>query len=64
MCSARCTAKFMDSEIELDGDLQELKALAAAPTLYPEFVSLNAVPSILGLLSHDNTDISLSVCDW
>jgi hypothetical protein len=35
--------------------------VAASPELYPTFVSLGAVKSLLGLLAHDNTDISLTV---
>lgn len=53
--------RFADSELELHEELQKLKALATAPELYPELVSLNTVPSILNLLSHDNTDIAIDV---
>ncbi|KAK9950615.1 hypothetical protein M0R45_006096 [Rubus argutus] len=53
--------RFADSEIELHEELQKLKALAGAPELYPELVGLNTVPSILNLLSHDNTDIAIDV---
>lgn len=53
--------RFADSELELHEELQKLKALASAPELYPELVSLNTVPSILNLLSHDNTDIAIDV---
>ncbi|XP_004288588.1 PREDICTED: beta-catenin-like protein 1-like isoform 2 [Fragaria vesca subsp. vesca] len=53
--------RFADSEIELHDELQKLKGLASAPELYPELVSLNTVPSILNLLSHDNTDIAIDV---
>jgi beta-catenin-like protein 1 len=50
--------KFVDSEVDLDESLRALSGLAGYPELYPEFCRLNAVPSILGLLSHDNPDIS------
>ncbi|KAM5558328.1 hypothetical protein ABKV19_020169 [Rosa sericea] len=53
--------RFADSEIELHEELQKLKGLASAPELYPELVALNTVPSILNLLSHDNTDIAIDV---
>lgn len=53
--------RFADSELELHEELQKLKALASAPELYPELVGLNTVPSILNLLSHDNTDIAIDV---
>ena len=50
--------KFVDSEVDLDEEVKRLGALAGYPDLYPEFVRLNAVPSILALLSHDNPDIA------
>ncbi|KAA8547646.1 hypothetical protein F0562_004075 [Nyssa sinensis] len=53
--------KFADSEIELHEEIEKLKILAGGPELYPELVNLNTVPSILGLLSHDNTDIAVDV---
>ncbi|THF97165.1 hypothetical protein TEA_003295 [Camellia sinensis var. sinensis] len=53
--------KFADSEIELHEEIQKLKILAGGPELYPELVNLNAIPSILGLLTHDNTDIAVDV---
>ena len=40
-----------------------MKAVATVPSLYPVLVELNVVPSILGLLNHDNTDISVGVVD-
>ncbi|GAB2211389.1 hypothetical protein Drorol1_Dr00024701 [Drosera rotundifolia] len=53
--------KFADSEVELHEELLKLKLLAGGPELYPELVNLNTVPSILGLLNHDNVDISIDV---
>ncbi|KAI6691371.1 hypothetical protein NL676_028199 [Syzygium grande] len=53
--------RFADSEIELHEELQKLKVLAGGPELYPELVSLNTIPSVLGLLGHDNTDIAIDV---
>ena len=50
--------KFVDSEVDLDEEIRRLKSLAGHPELYPEFVRLNAVPSILGLFTHDNPDIA------
>ena len=50
--------KFVDSEVDLDESLRALSALAGYPELYPEFVRLNAVPSILDLLAHDNPDVA------
>merc|ERR1719510_1874786 len=55
--------KFLNSEIELHDAIQDLRTLATAPDLYPTFVDLQCVPSILGLLSHENSDISIAVVD-
>jgi len=55
--------KFMESEMELNDAVQDMKAVATVPSLYPVLVDLNVVPSILGLLNHDNTDISVGVVD-
>lgn len=53
--------KFADSEIELHEEIQKLKILAGGPELYPDLVNLNCIPSIVNLLSHDNTDIAVDV---
>ncbi|KAK9266441.1 hypothetical protein L1049_007438 [Liquidambar formosana] len=53
--------KFAESEIELHEEIQKLKILAGGPELYPDLVNLNAIPSIVNLLSHDNTDIAVDV---
>ncbi|GKV00263.1 hypothetical protein SLEP1_g12982 [Rubroshorea leprosula] len=53
--------RFADSEVDLHDDLQKLKILAGAPELYPDLVNLNAILSILNLLSHENTDIAIDV---
>lgn len=47
--------------MELHEALQEMHAVATVPDLYPIVVQLNAVPSMLELLSHENTDISVGV---
>lgn len=53
--------KFMESEIELNACIQDLSVVAASPELYPIIVEQNSVRSIVGLISHENTDISLAV---
>lgn len=53
--------KFLESEMELFEIIKELHVLAAMPDLYSLFVDLNAVQSILELLSHENTDIAAAV---
>lgn len=54
--------KFMESEVELHEILQEMRILATAPDYYPLLVKLQVIPSLLELLSHDNTDIAVSTC--
>lgn len=51
--------RFADSEVELHDEINRLRILAGAPELYPDLVSLNSVPSLVGLLGHDNTDIAI-----
>ncbi|XP_031285719.1 beta-catenin-like protein 1 isoform X4 [Pistacia vera] len=53
--------RFADTEVDLHDELEKLKVLAGGPELYPDLVNLNVIPSILGLLSHDNTDIAIDV---
>lgn len=50
-------SKFMDSEVELDEELKKFAAVAVAPEFYPDLVSLQAMSTLLGLITHDNTDI-------
>nr|CAG4645437.1 EOG090X03ST [Lynceus sp. MCZ IZ 141354] len=56
-----CPEKFMESEVELHEAIQQIHALATVPELYPLAVSLNLVPSLLNLLSHENADIAIAV---
>ncbi|KAI8991535.1 DUF1716-domain-containing protein [Mycotypha africana] len=55
--------KFMESEADLDEEIKNLLALTEAPHLYPEFVKLGSVASLLSLLSHENTDIAIDTID-
>mmetsp|Transcript_17465 Transcript_17465/g.26179 ORF Transcript_17465/g.26179 Transcript_17465/m.26179 type:complete len:589 (+) Transcript_17465:75-1841(+) len=55
--------KFMDSEVKVNTLLQELHGLAANPELFPEFIRLKGIPPMIGLLSHENTDIAIEVVD-
>jgi beta-catenin-like protein 1 len=52
--------KFLDSEVDLHQEVLSLYALAASPELYPLVVKLSAVSTILGMVAHENTDISLA----
>ena len=42
--------KFMESELELHAEINELYAIAASPELYPTFVEAGSVTSVLGTL--------------
>ena len=37
------------------------QAVAAAPHLYPELVKLDVANSLLGLVTHENTDVSIAM---
>ena len=47
--------RFMESEVELNDIIQELHVIATVPYLYHILVDLNAIPSLLQLLNHENT---------
>jgi beta-catenin-like protein 1 len=53
--------KFMASEADLDEGVKGLGILAEHGELYTEFVEMGCVGSLVGLLSHENTDIAISV---
>lgn len=53
--------KFMESEVELHDIIHQLHGIATVPDLYPLMIQLNAIPSLLDLLSHQNTDISVAM---
>ena len=55
--------KFLDSEVELHQALKALQALAAAPEHYPLLPKCGAVPTLLGLLGHENADIAVGVVE-
>ena len=49
----------MESELDLNDEIQKMHVLATVPDLYQHLVDVNAVKTLLGLLSHDNTGILL-----
>nr|KAF6324794.1 hypothetical protein mMyoMyo1_008260 [Myotis myotis] len=53
----------MESELDLNDIIQEMNMVATKPDLYHLLVELIAVQSLLGLLGHDNTDVSIAVVD-
>ena len=54
-------SKFMDSEVDLFDTIKEMHALSTHPSLYIFYINQNALPKLLGLLSHENTDIACAV---
>lgn len=50
----------MESELELNNEIQELYALAASPELYPILLESGSLVSVLGMITHENTDISIA----
>ena len=51
----------MESEIELNDAVQELHVIATQSDLYHVLVNMNGISLLMGLLSHENTDISIAV---
>ena len=54
-------SKFMNSEIQLDAHVRALFAVATTPQLYPVLTNLGTASSLLGLLAHENIDITVDV---
>ena len=57
-------AQFMESEVMLNSAIESLKDVAAAVHLYPTLVETNGgevVTNLVGLLGHENGDVSASV---
>ena len=55
--------KFMESELELNDEIQTLHVIATVPEYYPILVETNTVQTLMGLLSHDNSDVAIAVID-
>merc|ERR1719445_2234103 len=55
--------KFMVSEMELHDAVRELQNVSTVPHMYPVMVDTNCVSTLLGLLSHDNTDIAVAAVE-
>eukprot|EP00457_Paulinella_chromatophora_P005290 gb/GEZN01005306.1/.p1 GENE.gb/GEZN01005306.1/~~gb/GEZN01005306.1/.p1 ORF type:complete len:579 (+),score=130.81 gb/GEZN01005306.1/:33-1769(+) len=53
--------KFMDSELSLHEAIVALSPIAASPELFPVLVELKAVPTLLSMMKHENTDIAVAV---
>ncbi|KAM5460564.1 hypothetical protein MferCBS49748_007645 [Microsporum ferrugineum] len=55
--------KFMASEADLDVDIKSLSILSEHPNLYREFAELGCAGSLVSLLTHENTDISIDAIE-
>ena len=55
--------KFMESELDLNDVIIEMKTLATMPDQFHYLVELRAVNSLLSLLNHANSDIAIAVID-
>ncbi|KND01221.1 uncharacterized protein SPPG_04312 [Spizellomyces punctatus DAOM BR117] len=55
--------KFIESEADLDEEIKNMLTASDAPELYPNLVELGTHVSILSLLSHENTDISIAAVE-
>ncbi|XP_074595252.1 beta-catenin-like protein 1 [Brevipalpus obovatus] len=53
--------KFMETEIELFAAIEELHCISTQPELFHTLIELKVVSSLMGLLSHENSDISCAV---
>ncbi|EGE08710.1 DUF1716 domain-containing protein [Trichophyton equinum CBS 127.97] len=55
--------KFMASEADLDVEIKALSNLSEHPQLYKEFAELGCAGSLVSLLTHENTDISIDAIE-
>lgn len=53
----------MASEADLDADIKALSVLSEHPELFAEFRKLGCLSSLVGLLTHENTDIAIDVVE-
>ncbi|KAK8079041.1 hypothetical protein PG994_002848 [Apiospora phragmitis] len=56
-------AKFIQSEADLDGEIKALSILTEHADLYPEFARLGCTGTLVSLLAHENSDISVDVLE-
>jgi beta-catenin-like protein 1 len=58
-----CTIRFLESEADLDAEIKNFLILSTSPEHYPLLVRFGVIPSILGLLTHENSDIAHAVVE-
>ena len=57
-------SKFMETELDLHGAVQDVHALAASPELYPVLLRHeSSLDNLVGLLGHANADIVVAVVE-
>lgn len=56
-------SRFMASEADLHESIKQLSILSEHPELFEEFANLGTATSLVGLLSHENTDIAGDVVE-
>ena len=49
--------------MELNDEIQKLHVIATVPEHYTLLMEMNTVHTLVGLLNHDNSDISIAVVD-
>ncbi|XP_075248721.1 beta-catenin-like protein 1 [Convolutriloba macropyga] len=57
--------KFMQTELELHDEIVEMRAIATQPEIYPLLLATEtgALKTIITLVNHDNTDMSVAVIE-
>ena len=55
-------AKFMESEVELNDEMQKLHVIATVPEHYTLLMEMNTVHMLVELLNHDHPDIFYHCC--
>lgn len=51
------TNRFLESELDVHDEIQKLHVVATAPELYSILIQQQAIQTLLGLLSHENSGI-------
>jgi beta-catenin-like protein 1 len=55
--------KFLESEVELHGAVQAFLVVSTAPELYEDLVQLGTMKTIVDLLGHENSDITVATIE-
>ncbi|XP_003386785.1 PREDICTED: beta-catenin-like protein 1 [Amphimedon queenslandica] len=55
--------KFMESELELNDEIQSLHIISTVPQYYSLLIGARTINTLCSLLTHDNSDICIAVID-